>query len=702
MKQRIPAIARIVILPNYLMNQLKYILVVLFVLSIPLSGFCQCLHLSDSSITYFNGIIDSLENQYESTKGKSIQSLPQSFGHYFWLETDQAEDFIHALENNIPIDSLVARFPDMVLTKNLLLVRHTLPFLINGKQRTSIHGLPQRWDESFELNLDTARIHKHGKIEIYWQKYKSYDWKPILCGFWIEEEFKTWQIPVPYSDWAHYHNVVTVADEKLFIAQSKNPSRISEFMPSILDTITEYYGKMSGRPDFHSFSDPDERRAAYKSWNENFARASDSLFQFDSVFRLQLKESYDYSMNNHRDNDYLIAWVERYYSDEEVLRLMRNNQRLISHYPDMKPILQKQKMAAYALKTKQWPTFVKSMIGVGEYSIADTCQNYIPGALENYYVRNLAKLKLDIVTITLALTLRNENNFGYNIFGPDYSNIVRLIRLLDYQSQEDFENGVVQLIKDEHVDPLNKYYFYLAYCEYLAGNLRDSRARHTALTKADYLLEFLPIQIQSNFNNPHQALFDLLQVDKSVFDNFRIVYHDIVTGPGNYSDYDYWSALIYEKQEKYRIYYQLYMIIDSTVTPLSNFLDMKDKIRSKIANNTFVMNLLELDSTAQLKVQFTKDNTFDPKSFDELELMPKDQFENISFEDAIVFDINSSSKGRGSFILLNDNRLLLTSMTYNYQLGSYSFKDLFTVEGEGFSGGIHSYKIFNEKGEMQN
>src|SRR5690606_35915352 len=122
----------------------------------------------------------------------------------------------------------------------------------------------------------------------------------------------------------------------------------------------------------------------------------------------------EFSLKENRDNDFLLAWVERYYTDEDVLLQMRNNQKLYSHFPDMKPILQKQKMAEYALRTKQWPTFVKSMISVGQYSIADTCQNYVPGAMENYYIRYLAKLDLDIVKILLAMTLRNEDNYGYN------------------------------------------------------------------------------------------------------------------------------------------------------------------------------------------------------------------------------------------------------------------------------------------------
>src|SRR5690606_6661136 len=136
--------------------------------------------------------------------------------------------------------------------------------------------------------------------------------------------------------------------------------------------------------------------------------------------------------------------------------------------------------------------------------------------------------------------------------------IVQLVRLLDYQSQEEFGKAVVQLIKDENVDPFNKYYFYHAYCELLTGNLRDIKSRHLALSTVEYLLDYLPIQIRENIENPHKARYDLLQNETSTLDNFRIVNHHIITGPTTYSEYDYWSAMVHEKNDSLRIYYHLH------------------------------------------------------------------------------------------------------------------------------------------------
>lgn len=433
---------------------MKYIFFILFLLSIPLSGFCQCIHLSDSSISHFNAIIDSLENVYEKTKGKSLESLPQSVGHYFWLETDQADDFILALENNTPIDSLVSQFPDLILTKDLLLVRHTIPILINGKQRTSIHGLPSKHFDSYELILDSVRVNKQEDAEIYWHLFKSYDGTTKMYGFWVLEKFRTWQIPVTYSDWAHYHDVVTMADDKLFLAQSKNPTRITEYLPSIIDTLVDYYHEKSMIPQYEYYMNDKGGWVGFNARHKDFVRISDSLYSSDSNFKSLLEKSFEFSLKENKDNDYLLAWVARYYPDENVLLQMRKNQMLISHYPDMKPIFQKQKMAEYALKTQQWPTFVKSMIGVGEYSIADTCHNYIPGALENYYIRKLLQLDLDIPRLILAMLLRKKFSFGFNILGAEYYSTIQLVRFIDNKSQEEFEKAIVHIIKDENVDPI--------------------------------------------------------------------------------------------------------------------------------------------------------------------------------------------------------------------------------------------------------
>lgn len=220
--------------------------------------------------------------------------------------------------------------------------------------------------------------------------------------------------------------------------------------------------------------------------------------------------------------------------------------------------------------------------------------------------------------------------------------------------------------------------------------------------KAEYLLEYLPAKMRANIENPHKALYNLLQNEKSALDSFRIVHHEIIRGPEYITNQDFWSAMLYDKNEQHRIYYQLFMPINSVVTPLSNFLNKKSRIRERLANHPFIMNLLVEDTTARLNVQFTKDRSFDPESRKDLKSMPAEQYQSIDFEEGILFDINSSTNGRGTFILLNDNRLLLTSMTYNYRLGSYSYEDLLTLHEKGLSGGIYSYKIFNEQGEMQN
>ena len=217
------------------------------------------------------------------------------------------------------------------------------------------------------------------------------------------------------------------------------------------------------------------------------------------------------------------------------------------------------------------------------------------------------------------------------------------------------------------------------------------------------MITFFPKEIKSRIENPNKQLCDLLDREKHLLDSFEIK-SSRVGGIYSYSfGGDCWKAVLIDKNSDGKIVYDLIMEIGEEITPLQNFTDKRNELKSRVEKHSFLQQILNNNKEKRVYIEFTNDKSFVNYKNRVTKDMPDELVDKLNLENAISLYISFPKNNVVRFVLLNNDNILILGIPKGFELPNYKFEALITKQEKSFlSTSYKSFKLFDEYGKMLN
>ena len=679
-------------------------------LTLLISGniFCQNSIISESDIPKLDSIINGLEGNYNQSETPNFYSLPQTTATYFEIITKEPNYFLAELKKSEDIGQLQNKFKGLQVDKDLLIIKNDYLNYKNEKKlqiKSFEIGRSQRHiidSQNYEIEIFlNERQNNRIYFYSYQEKWSEHKESTIIKGFYLNNEFNSVAIPKRFSDWINYTDIMVKPETSIFYDNDDKSNEFKPYKRTIIDSLVSYYELKTNKPLYRKEQDYIARRNELNEWQSKKENFADSLYNNDSNFKNLLLEALDYAEKNKVSNGYLEDFTAQLISEKRALKLMRQNRQVGTCSFDNGPIVQQKRIASLASKTHNWNVFIKSFLNIMNDNVSRNANSNIASNARKTYIEELAKLDMDIDKILLGSNVRIDDTIQTHYFS-DGSKIAKAYANLNSDKQEYFENTTFEIIKDKEIDAFNKLHFYNTLKNYQYF-VKDSIKKIQLEKDIENLFPFLPKEIKSRIENPNKQLYDLLFREKQALDSFDIK-SSLIANIYSYSfDGDCWQAELIDKNSDGKIIYDLTMAIGEEITPLQNFIDKKNELKSRVEQHSFLQQIINENRKNQIYIKFTTDKSFVNNRNRVTEDMPKELVDELDFENAISLYVSFPKRKYVRFILLNNRNLLMLGIPKDFVLLSYKFKDLMTKEEKSFlSTSYKSFKLFDKNGKMLN
>lgn len=681
----------------------KTICTLIFALT-TITFFAQNEILSENDIPKLNSIIKSLEKDYHKDKSQVYKTFPQTTADYFEIVTNNPKDFLYSLNNSANFEQLIQQNTNLQIDRDLLIIK-TVGFDYNKQKEIEVKSfeIGRSFGHRINLNFNDTLNNNHIRFiySINKDTYGANKNASIIQGFYLKGPFISKNLPEKYADWIDYTDAIVKPKTSIFFNDENELNELYSFKETIIDSLVSYYESKTNKPVFKKEQDYIERMTELNNWQKKKEKYSDSLFNNDKEFKNLLLKSLSYAEENKVSNGDLEDFTAQLISKEKALNLMRQNQKVGSCSFDNSPIIQQKRIAKLSAQTQNWEVFIKAFLNVMNDYAPRIADSNIASQSRSTYIEELFKLDLDIHKILLGSNLRIEDSINNHYFSNGRK-IAQSYANLGTEHQQYFENTILDIISNDSVDAFNKLHFYNTVKNYQYF-IKDSIKKAALEKDIKNLVPLLPKEIKSRIENPNKQLYDLLYREKEELDNFEVK-SSIIAHIGSYSyDGDCWQAQLVDKNSDGKIIYDLTMAIGEEITPLQNFIDKKNELKSRVEKHSFLQQIINDNKENKVYIKFTTDKSFVNHRNRVTEDMPKELVEKLNFENAISLYVSFPKRTHVRFVLLKNGNLLLLEIPKNFELPGYSFEDLMTEKEESFlSTTYKSFKLFNEIGEMLN
>ncbi len=669
--------------------------------------FCQNSIISENDIPKLDSIIRNLEKNYNQSETPYFYSLPQTSASYFKIITKDPKNFLAELKKSENIEQLQNKFKGLQVDKDLLIIKNNYLNYKNEKKlqiKSFEIGKSQRHiidSQNYEIEIFLNEKQNRIFFSSYQEKWSEHKESTIIEGFYLNNKFKSVDIPKRLSDWINYTDIIVKPETSIFYDNDDKSNEFRPYKRTIIDSLVNYYELKTNKPPYRKEQDFIASRKELNEWQSKKVKYADSLYTNDNNFKNLLLKALDYAEKNKVSNGDLEDFTSQLISEKRALELMRQNRQVGTCSFDNGPIIQQKRIANLASKTQNWNVFIKSFLNIMNDNVSRNANSNIASNARKTHIEELAKLDIDIDKILLGSNVRIEDSIQTHYFS-DGSKIAKAYVNLNSDKQEYFKNKVFEIIKDKEIDAFNKLHFYNTFKSYQYF-VNDSIEKNRLEKDIENLIPFLPKEIKSRIENPNKQLYDLLYREKETLDNFDIK-SSIIANIYSYSfDGDCWQAELIDKNSDGRIIYDLTMAIGEEITPLQNFIDKKNELKSRVEEHSFLQKIINDDKENKVYIKFTTDKSFVNNRNRVTEDMPKELVDELDFENAISLYVSFPKRKYLRFILLGNGNLLMLGIPKGFELLGYKFEELMTQEEKSFlSTSYKSFKLFDENGKMLN
>jgi len=649
-----------------------------------------------SDVPKLNVIIKSLEKGYKNSKTTIYKSVPQTTASYFEIVTKSPENFIAELKKSENLRQLENKFLGLQIDRNVLIIKNVY-IDYNNEKKIDIKSFEIENSQNHSISLKYNDTLNQKGLKHFYSSYKSVEEKfTTIRGFYLNDDFKSIDIPEVYSDWINYTDIIVKPETSVFYDNKEKSSGYKSYDKTIIDSLVSFYETATNKP-------PHTEEQELEIWHSNRQIYSDNLYKSNQDFKDLLQKSLSYAEENKVSNGDLEDFTAQLISKNRALELMRQNQKVGSCSFDNSPVTQQKRIAALAAQTYNWGVFIKSFLNVMNDNVSRIANSNIASDSRETYINELTKLDLDVDKVLLGSNFRIEDAINKHYFS-DGNKIAKAYADLGFRHLQYFETVVRDVICDKSIDAFNKLHIYNTY-KSLQYALTDSVEKKRVENKIKNLVPLLPDEIKSRVKNPNKQLCDLLYREKEELDKFIIKSSAIGTIYSYSYGGDCWKADLVDRGSTGKITYDLTMAIGEEVTPLKNFLNKKNELDSRVASHHFLQKILDRTRGSKLNIMFTNDRSFANHRNRVTNEMPLELNLKLNFNDAISLYISLPSRNDVHFILLNNDNLLVLEIPKSFELPGYKFEDLIinqkiSEEKSFFTDTYKSFKLFDKQGEM--
>lgn len=672
-------------------------------LSLLISGnvFCQNSIISGSDIPKLDSIINDLERNYSKSETPNFYSLPQTSATYFEIITKAPNIFLTELKKADNLEQLKNKFKGLQVDNELLVVKNIYSDYKKEK-KLEIKSFEIENNQNHGIKLSYSDSLNQNDIKHFYSSYTNKkDNITTIRGFYLNNEFKSIDIPKILSDWINYTDNIVKPETSIFYDNGDKSNEFRAYKRTIIDSLVNYYELKTNKPPYKKEQDFIIRRKELDEWQSKKEKFADSLYTNDRNFKNLLLGALDYAEINKVSNGDLEDFTAQLISRRRALELMRQNRQVGTCSFDNGPIVQQKRIASLASETQNWNVFIKSFLNIMNDNVSRNANSNIASNARKTYIEELAKLDINIDKILLGSNVRIDDTIKTHYFS-DGSKIAKAYANLNSDKQEYFKNTTFEIIKDKEIDAFNKLHFYNTLKNYQYF-VKDSIKKIQLEKDIGNLIPFLPKEIKSRIENPNKQLYDLLFREKRGLDSFDIK-SSLIANVYSYSfDGDCWQAELIDKNSDGKIIYDLTMAIGEEITPLQNFIDKKNELKSRVEQHSFLQQIINQNGENQVYIKFTTDKSFANNRNRVTEDIPKELIDKLDFDNAISLYVSFPKRKYVRFVLLENGNILVLGIPKGFELLDYKFEELMTQEEKSFlSTSYKSFKLFDENGKMLN
>lgn len=642
--------------------------------------------------------IDSILTNSSKKPINDFRSLPQTTAHYFALKTDDPEALIAYLNNITDIREAIKKYPNLEVDLDLLLVRNRfVDYEENEQVEFRTYEIGQGQYHVVTLPFQEKWISNDSKIIYRIYKAGKYNDKTRVIGFFILENFITYNIPSKYGNYISYVDLLIDPEFKLF---DGNKSVETNGLQSIavFDSLTSYYARVTNKPKYDE-NKYEEYLQALGKWTGKRVQFADSLYQNDLIFKRMLLKALAFAKEQKVSNADLEFFTAQLLSKREGLKLMRGNPQIGDCSFDNGPRVQLLEMARISAEIPDWNVFITSSMDLlNDYSDRVANSNIASNA-RSTYINVLEKLNLDISRLLIGSSFRIENAGKGHYFAAG-NKVGQAFANASIESQARFKRELEAILKSDSIDAFNKLHFYNIYRNY-GYFTADSIEKGIINNDIAQIVPYLPYCISSRIKDPNKQLKDLLIREKDELNDYNITESTIANILSYSFNGDCWTATLAEKDNSKKIYYDLTMSMEGSLTPLSNFLEKKNQMVKRILRNDFLMKLMGKGVVNEIYLNFTTNKSFADYKGQVTTEIPDSVMDRINLDDALSIYTTMADGGYLRWIITSDDKLVLLEIYKGINILNYGFEDLVTKTEDGFlENTYYSFRVFDSSGKM--
>jgi hypothetical protein len=441
-------------------------------------------------------IVDSLNLKFKTCDlNKPFLCKYQAMAHYVELEAGNLKAARKDMENGLPFEEFVAKYPKAKQEKDLLVIKYYYQDY-QGDDMVRYKSVLEDHDIRIEGNQKKYLEPVKGKWVIDYWNSGNYSDKAIR-GFYFTTEFNSHPLPEKYARMVQYSECMVDTTSQIFkTGAERTTSR--RFEPHQQGKVTEfmdYVHQETGKPEFEE-NNYEGYAEKYRVWDSLRVSFIDSVLSKTEKFQRLLKESIVEALEQGGSDDEFEEYVGKYYSRKAELELKRGRIVVGACSMDASPRIHAMNIAVLSAETVNWETFLRAHLDIMNDRFERVSDGNYAWAGRQTYIREIEELGLNVVDLLLGVSLRVENPSQNHYYG----NIGRIGRALaETKYSKEVETKILEMIQDSQLDDFNRllmYSLFLNYTHYLEDE--DSKKQHIEILEAalQQLPDYLAARIQ--------------------------------------------------------------------------------------------------------------------------------------------------------------------------------------------------------------
>lgn len=425
-------------------------------------------------------IVDSLNLKFKVCNASPYYlAKPQTTGYFISMSGVQCNAARKDLQNGISVSELLARYKEVTVYKNLVIIRYQSD-PDERKKMINFRSIGVEENNEQFISFESNFAKYEGKLAGTWlisYEPASKDYSAELEAFYIEKEFETPQIPPEYARWIQYSDC-------------------------LVDTSAQIFTEQATRRGGWNFSDPKKAPKIYAfSQYLNAQYEKDSSFELsnqDARLKQLAEDAYMEAIRTGTSTGDLEKYFEKQGAAPRSLELKRNRIVVGMCSQDLSPRTHALNIATLAAETVNWEIFLRAHLDIMNDNFQRASDGNYAWASRQTYLKELEVLDINVPDLLLGITLRISNPAKNHYDGY----IGRIGRALsEYSQPQMMENRLLGLIADNKLDAYNRvlmYYLFLNYNYHLKDQERKQRTEEQLkLAKAGLLLGWPLAQVGS-------------------------------------------------------------------------------------------------------------------------------------------------------------------------------------------------------------